>query len=536
MPTPTKNIDQFPTANELDSNTFVFGTKLINGMVQGVRIARDRFIGPQWPKGDKGDQWVPWPQGPKGEQWERWLTGEQWQQGVAWPVGPKGEMWEKGDAFVYSDFTPEQLESLRWPQGIQGPRGEQWPQGLQGERWLAWPKGDKGDRGLQGPQWQPWPQGLPGPQGPAGEGTGDMLKSENLAGLTNTTLARGNIQAEGIGNKVTNIEQHKTSNDKYPSVKALYEWVMGKLNGKANTAHTHTKNQITDFPTSMPASDVHSWAKQANKPAYNWGEITGKPATYPPNSHDHQLNDIVGLQTALNSKSNSNHIHSINGVSGLQEALNNKSGVWHWHMIEEIEDLEGELAEKIVYKEVNVTTAYNTQHKIGTTTDGGYVPRRGDMLLVNFVNGTQVSQPTLNIDGSGAKHIRAGYYNVGTNMLNLNRTTNSNIKVFLWYDGEYYQMFGAGHNSTYGEIPEAEITDPTKTHGRLISGRRMEKIKEHIQTNVPTPTEATHAVNKGYLDTTFTQRMGNLVITTLTQQEYDAIGVKDPTTLYLITS
>lgn len=47
MPTPTKNIDQFPTANELDSNTFVFGTKLINGMVQGVRIARDRFIGPQ---------------------------------------------------------------------------------------------------------------------------------------------------------------------------------------------------------------------------------------------------------------------------------------------------------------------------------------------------------------------------------------------------------------------------------------------------------------------------------------------------------
>lgn len=169
-------------------------------------------------------------------------------------------------------------------------------------------------------------------------------------------------------------------------------------------------------------------------------------------------------------------------------------------MIEEIEDLESELEEKIVYKEVNVTTAYNTQHKIGTTTDGGYVPRRGDMLLVNFVNGTQVSQPTLNIDGSGAKHIRAGYYNVGTNMLNLNRTTNSNIKVFLWYDGEYYQMFGAGHNSTYGEIPEAEITNTTLATGRLVSGRRLAKIKEHFEQNVPTPTQASHAVNKGYVD------------------------------------
>lgn len=25
--------------------------------------------------------------------------------------------------------------------------------------------------------------------------------------------------------------------------------------------HTHTKSQITDFPTAMPASDVSSWAK-----------------------------------------------------------------------------------------------------------------------------------------------------------------------------------------------------------------------------------------------------------------------------------
>lgn len=32
------------------------------------------------------------------------------------------------------------------------------------------------------------------------------------------------------------------------------------LNGKANKVHTHTKSQISDFPTSMPASDVHKLA------------------------------------------------------------------------------------------------------------------------------------------------------------------------------------------------------------------------------------------------------------------------------------
>ena len=47
--------------------------------------------------------------------------------------------------------------------------------------------------------------------------------------------------------------------------------------GAAAASHTHTKSQITNFPTSMPASDVYSWAKQAQKPAYSWSEISSKP-------------------------------------------------------------------------------------------------------------------------------------------------------------------------------------------------------------------------------------------------------------------
>ena len=48
-----------------------------------------------------------------------------------------------------------------------------------------------------------------------------------------------------------------------------------KLNAKANSSHTHTKAQITDFPTSMPASDVPAWAKAASKPSYTISEVSG---------------------------------------------------------------------------------------------------------------------------------------------------------------------------------------------------------------------------------------------------------------------
>lgn len=51
-----------------------------------------------------------------------------------------------------------------------------------------------------------------------------------------------------------------------------------KLNAKANSSHTHTKTQITDFPTSMPASDVYAWAKAASKPSYTIGEVSGNLA------------------------------------------------------------------------------------------------------------------------------------------------------------------------------------------------------------------------------------------------------------------
>ena len=50
--------------------------------------------------------------------------------------------------------------------------------------------------------------------------------------------------------------------------------------GAAASSHTHTKSQITDFPPSMPASDVYGWAKASRKPSYSYSEVGAAAASH----------------------------------------------------------------------------------------------------------------------------------------------------------------------------------------------------------------------------------------------------------------
>ncbi len=59
--------------------------------------------------------------------------------------------------------------------------------------------------------------------------------------------------------------------------------IMALINGKADAEHKHTKSQITDFPSSMPASDVYAWAKQSTKPSYSYSEVGAAAANH---NHD----------------------------------------------------------------------------------------------------------------------------------------------------------------------------------------------------------------------------------------------------------
>ena len=60
---------------------------------------------------------------------------------------------------------------------------------------------------------------------------------------------------------------------------------LGSLATKSSLAAsdipTITKSKISDFPSSMPASDVSAWAKASSKPSYSYSEISGTPSSLP---------------------------------------------------------------------------------------------------------------------------------------------------------------------------------------------------------------------------------------------------------------
>lgn len=129
--------------------------------------------------------------------------------------------------------------------------------------------------------------------------------------------------------------------------------------------------------------------------------------------------------------------------------------------------------------DVTVTTANATAAKIGTTSGGTYVPSLGSIIRVTFTLGCNVSNPTLNIDGSGAKNIRLGNINATTAFI----ATTSAITILMWYDGTYYQMYGSlkNDNTTYSEITEAEIDAGTATTLRTFTGRRAKYMLDKKQ-------------------------------------------------------
>ena len=76
-------------------------------------------VGEQGPKGDKGEIGPQGVQGPPGKDGINGVDGIDGKPGIDGKDGADGA---KGEPFRYDDFTPEQLEALRGPQGLPGPK------------------------------------------------------------------------------------------------------------------------------------------------------------------------------------------------------------------------------------------------------------------------------------------------------------------------------------------------------------------------------------------------------------------------------
>lgn len=166
-----------------------------------------RVVGPQGPKGEKGD------------------TGPQGPQGIKGDTGPTGATGPKGDT---------------GPIGLTGPKGEQGIQGVQG------PKGDKGDTGATGLTGPQGPKGDTGPQGPAGQNATTTAVATSVAnGLMSaadkTTLDA--IKTELIAEKV-NITTASDVTLQQNSVYRYGKLVSGTLILRFSTATKLTSGKL----------------------------------------------------------------------------------------------------------------------------------------------------------------------------------------------------------------------------------------------------------------------------------------------------
>lgn len=162
------------------------GTTLTVTSASGTSSAN--LVGPQGPEG---------PQGPAGkdgtmsftdltaEQKES-LRGPEGKQGPVGPQGPEGPQGPKGadGTMTFEELTEEQRESLRGPQGIQGPQGEP---GKDGKDGAPGEQGPQGEQGIQGPIGETGPQGEPGVNGKDGEDY--VLTETDKSEIANIVLA-----------------------------------------------------------------------------------------------------------------------------------------------------------------------------------------------------------------------------------------------------------------------------------------------------------------------------------------------------------
>ena len=81
----------------------------------------------------------------------------------------------------------------------------------------------------------------------------------------------------------------------------------------------------------------------------SWADVLNKPSFFPPELHNHQIADVVGLQTALDGMGGgvpADHTHEILDVIGLQPALDGKADDLHSHAIADVTGLQIALNEK----------------------------------------------------------------------------------------------------------------------------------------------------------------------------------------------
>lgn len=250
----------------LDSGEFGMETdtgkfKIGDGTTAWNSLSYKSDTGPQGPIGPQGPQGI---QGPKGDKGDQGLQGIQGPIGLTGPIGPQGPQGDTGPV---------------GPQGPKGDTGDTGPVGPQGIQGIQGPKGDKGDTGATGPQ---GPIGLTGPQGPAGSDAN--VTNENVI------TAIGFEPEPEITPGTTSQYLRGDKTWATPPNTTYSEITTAEIDvGTSSTLRTITARRL------KYAFDNIKAAVAAVAESVAWTNITGKPSTFTPSTHNHTESEISDL-------------------------------------------------------------------------------------------------------------------------------------------------------------------------------------------------------------------------------------------------
>lgn len=137
------------------------------------------------------------------------------------------------------------------------------------------------------------------------------------------------------------------------------------------------------------------------------------------------------------------------------------------------------------------STGASTAAKVVTLSPALTELKTGEVIFVKFTNANSVANPTLNVNGLGAKNIRR--YGSTSPSTSAASSWNAGSVVALVYDGSYWQMVG-WINTTYSPMSEAEYKAGTSGTARLITPARL---KGAIQYWMDQPTITTFTPQTG---------------------------------------
>ena len=200
----------------------------------------------------------------------------------------------------------------------------------------------------------------------------------------------------------------------------------------ANKSHTHTKSQITDFPTSMPASDVYSWAKASTKPSYTWSEIGSKPSTFTPATHTHTKSQITDFPSSM--------VNPTNLIIKLNSGTTEGTNLFTYN---------GGTAKtvNITPSSIGAAASSHTHNYAGSSSAGG-VANSASALYIN----PSSRQTSANLDLTSASYNSRVTYMVATSSMTTGKPpVDAHILTFGW-------------DSTAGWGSQLAIGDSTGNH------------------------------------------------------------------------